>query len=363
MRRLRFLALLTEGFGGRGGIARYNCDVLQALSDGGGLELAEVLTRSSGDAAHLPARVHQCRARQTRTAYALEAVWSAVRRRYDVVFCGHLFMSPLAAVVAWLADARLVVQVHGIEAWTSPSPLIRLSLKRADLVLCVSRDTRRRVLDWATLPPERVAVLGNTVRAQFWPGDPAQARAQLGLGAGPLILSVSRLMAGERYKGQDKVILALPELIARRPGLTYVIVGDGDDTPRLKALACAHGLSDRVVFAGEVEDERLVLLYQAADLFVLPSTGEGFGIVFLEAMACGVPALGVAVGGAPDALGDGMLGWLADAKRLASAIAAALDSPREPPAALSAKVAARFGQAAFPSRLTALLQSVVNRSA
>ena len=78
----------------------------------------------------------------------------------------------------------------------------------------------------------------------------------------------------------------------------------------LRAKLVGLGVADRVRFMGEVGPDILVDAYRMADLFVMPSTGEGFGIAFIEAMACGTPALGLAVCGARDAFGDGELGML-----------------------------------------------------
>ena len=108
-----------------------------------------------------------------------------------------------------------------------------------------------------------------------------------------MLLTVGRMDSRERYKGHDLVIAALPALVAKGHDVAYVIIGDGDDRARLENLARDTGMSERVHFLGAVEPERLVEAYRMADLFVMPSTGEGFGIAFLEAMACGTPALGL----------------------------------------------------------------------
>src|SRR5690606_18991980 len=113
-----------------------------------------------------------------------------------------------------------------------------------------------------------------------------------------VIVSVGRLDRRERYKGQDRVIAALPELAAAGLDPLYLVAGSGDDQPRLEALAAAGGVAHRTRFLGKVPAADLPDLYRAADVFALPSTGEGFGIVFLEAMACGAPAVGLAAGGA-----------------------------------------------------------------
>jgi glycosyltransferase involved in cell wall biosynthesis len=152
------------------------------------------------------------------------------------------------------------------------------------------------------------------------------------------MLTVGRMAAGERYKGFDEVINVMPRLLQRFPELRYLIVGDGSDRSRLEAKVKALGLSTHVVFAGHVPETEKVAHYNLADVFVMPSYGEGFGIVLIEAAACGVPIVGSAVDGSRDTLLDGRLGHLvdpADANQLLEVISAVLVSgPRPNPSSL-----------------------------
>lgn len=336
------LALVTDAWGGRGGIAQYNRDLLGALAaDGGAIR---VLPRHAPDAVTPPAGVSQATAKPGRIAYSLAALGEALAAPVDVVFCGHLYMAPLARLIARLKGAKLVVQAHGVEAWPQPKPSQRSALEAADLVLSVSRHTRTAILGWASLTPERLIVLPNTVGEAFTPGDGAALRAAWGLDGRRVLLTVGRMDSLERYKGHERVIAALPQL---PDDVVYVVLGDGDDRARLGALADRAGLAPRVKFMGAQPDAVKLAAYRMADLFVMPSTGEGFGIVFLEAMACGTPALGLAVAGARDALADGELG----AAVAEDAVAAALDhtlAARGPKGeALARAVRERFGRATF----------------
>ena len=148
-----------------------------------------------------------------------------------------------------------------------------------------------------------------------------------------MLLTVGRMDSRERYKGHDLVIQALPQLVAAGHDVIYVVLGDGDDVGRLKTIALGLGVADRVRFMGEVGPDILVDAYRMADLFVMPSTGEGFGIAFIEAMACGTPALGLGVCGARDAFGDGELGTMTPEAELPAAIARCL-KPKPDPNAL-----------------------------
>jgi phosphatidylinositol alpha-1,6-mannosyltransferase len=249
----------------------------------------------------------------------------------------------------------LIFQMHGIEAWHEPSRLQQMAVESADLVLCVSRHTRALVLSWANVAPERVLVLPNTVGDAFKPEGASALREAWGLSNKRVLLTVARMDSSERYKGHDRVIAALPQLIAETHDVIYLIVGEGDDRARLERLAQEAGVGGRVRFMGAVSQEVLVETYQMADLFVMPSTGEGFGIAFLEAMASGTPALGLAVAGARDALCDGELGIAVAEPELAAAISRALEDPKPPPDSLAAAVHARFGREVFAARARAAL--------
>jgi phosphatidylinositol alpha-1,6-mannosyltransferase len=178
----------------------------------------------------------------------------------------------------------------------------------------------------------------------------------MGLGRKRILLTVARLSSKEGYKGHDRLIAVLPRLIAEGHDIVYVIAGEGHARARLETTAFRGLGHDRVRFLGAVDLSTLVRLYRAADLFVLPSWGEGFGIVFLEAMACGTPALGFNIAGSKDALVDGELGTLTSEQDLASTIARMLNEPRPDSALLAARVRSRFGREQFEAGAHAVLQ-------
>jgi phosphatidylinositol alpha-1,6-mannosyltransferase len=237
------------------------------------------------------------------------------------------------------------------------------AVEAADLILCVSRYTRARVIEWAAIAPERVLVLPNTVGEAFTPGDGSVLRRAWGLQDKRVLLTVGRMDAREGYKGQDRVIVALPQLLAAGHDLVYVVVGGGDDRTRLQSLAAERGVAERVRFVGVLGHDVVVDVYRMADLFVMPSTGEGFGIVFLEAMACGTPALGLAAGGAIDALADGEFGTMASEPEFAVILARLLTAPTSDPHALAAAVRSRFGDAAFSRQVSNIVMRVLRAGA
>src|SRR5215470_8630912 len=328
----RVLALVGDAFGGHGGIAQYNRDLLSSLAACDWVGEVIVLPRQGAvPAGMLPPGVRQLPPVKNRLAYSLAALRAArAHGRIDVVFCGHLFMAPLAAIIARLVRAKLWVQVHGIEAWQELSGLHRRSVEAAAVVTSVSRHTRRRLLQWVGIEPARVKVLPNTVEQRFQPGPKPDDLLERHAARGKTVLmTVSRLAASERYKGHDRVIRSLPRVLSEHPDTIYIVVGDGDDRPRLEMLAAQCGVAEKIRFTGQVPRDELPDYFRLADVFVMPSTGEGFGIVFLEAMATGIRVIGGNRDGSVDALGDGALGILVepeDREELASAICAALAS-------------------------------------
>lgn len=328
---MRCLALVTDAFGGFGGIAQYNRDFLAAMASVSSVQEIVVLPRlAEPSATALPPRIRQLEPRFDRAAFSL-AAYRVLRSSapFDVIFCGHLFMAPSAAMLARLSRTKLWLQVHGVDAWPKPQRWVRWGAQQADLVTSASRYTRTEMIrNWWQGDPMRIRVLPNTVSEEFRPGQrPEHLIARYGVAGRKLLVTVSRISAAERYKGHDRVIKVMPRIREQHPEALYLIFGDGDDLPRLRALAADVGQQEHVVFAGRIPADQLADHYRLADVFVMPSTGEGFGIVFLEAAASGVPVIGGRTDGSWDALREGALGDAVDPEdldELAQAICSAL---------------------------------------
>lgn len=212
------------------------------------------------------------------TVAVLRAVLS---RHYGLLLVNHVHLAPLA--LFWHAVMRrpYVMLTYGIEVWGRLPATARRALRRASAVLTISEYSRRRMCAANGLDPAGVEILPLCLD-YFWEGaGPANAA---GAAAAPTLLTVARALKSERYKGHDAVIRALPRIVEGCPGVRYVIVGDGDDYEWLQALARDAGVAGRVEFAGAQSDEALHRWYRSSTVFVMPSRGEGFGLVYLEAM-------------------------------------------------------------------------------
>jgi phosphatidylinositol alpha-1,6-mannosyltransferase len=303
----KIIALVTEAFGGSGGIAQANRDLFETL--GKKFEII-ILPRKTDHEPHcLPENIRQEPAVMNRFLYSLRAYQIMKREHADTIFCGHLFMTPTAWIIAKLAGVSFWVHLHGIEAWESPGSWVEAAAERAKLVTCISRFTRTKFLSWSRVDPQTVKILPDTYSERFKPGPkPKDLVERYGLEGKKVLLTLGRLSSQEKYKGHDKVIEALPKIIERIPDVVYVIAGEGDDRRRLELLAKKTGVCHQVVFAGYVSEADLPALHRMADVFVMPSMGEGFGIVFLEAAASGIFVIGGSEDGSVDALREGRLG-------------------------------------------------------
>jgi phosphatidylinositol alpha-1,6-mannosyltransferase len=333
---LRIVMLLTDAYGGYGGIAKFNQDFLLALDSCCDVERVYVLPRlipQSIEETVPEAIVYDRRAAHGKLAFTLRVAYQALYgNEVDLIICGHMHLLPAAWPLARLKAARLALVVHGIEAWTpTPHRFANRFAQTVDAFISGSRYTAERFISWSKVPMERGVVLQNCVDLdRFKPqGRDPGLMARYDLRSGKLLLTVARLAPDERYKGIDEVIEVMPQLIASYPDLKYLVVGDGGDRQRLEAKAESFGLAGRVIFAGRVSEAEKVAHYNLADVYVMPSRGEGFGIAYIEAAACGVPVVGGNAGGSREALLNGRLGRLVDPGNpvvLMEAIVSALDS-------------------------------------
>jgi asparagine synthase (glutamine-hydrolysing) len=317
-RRRRILSLVTDAFGGHGGIAQYNRDFLTALCEMP--EVAEVCALPRvmpGEPGALPAKLSHVTAGLGGKLKYVSAVLGEVLRggRVDLVVCGHVNLLPVAHAARWLTGSPMLLCIFGIDAWDPPAnPLARLLVRSPDGVISISKFTTDRFVEWSGYPRSRVAALPPAVRMDRYGIRPKRADLlrHFGLEGRTVIATLGRLASEERYKGFDQVIGVLPQLIERIPDLAYLVLGNGSDRPRVQELAARLGLSRHVVFSGFVQESEKADHIRLADAYVMPSRGEGFGIVILEALACGVPAVGSKLDGTREALRDGELGELVD---------------------------------------------------
>jgi len=299
------------------------------------------------------------------------AALRAAGRKPALVIALHPHLSPvLWAMKARGGGFRSMVFTHGVEVWEPLGWPRGPAFRSADLVLGPSTDTVHHLISAQN-------ILSGKVLRLPWGLDP-EFEARIGAAAPPLpppgfprtgriVLTVGRWDPAERYKGADNLIAALPRVLKSAPDVSLVLVGDGDDRPRLEQIARDLGVSEHAYFLYGLAPEQLFACYANCDVFALPSRGEGFGLVFLEAMALAKPVVGGAHGGIPDIVEDGVTGLLVphgNIERLAEALETILSNPtraREMGARGRDRLEKKFSFAQFQLNLTEILDNVLAR--
>jgi phosphatidyl-myo-inositol dimannoside synthase len=333
---MRVLMLLTDAFGGHGGISKFNRDFLTALDASPVVErifawprlIAETITEP------LPQSiVYERKFAAGKGAFLKHAAGGVIMGPpIDLVICGHLNLLPAAWAVARTRRVPLALIIHGIDAWApTRNPLTNFLAGRIDALISVSKVSADRFRAWSGVSQESIYILPNSVDLErFTPGPkPQELVTRYGLQGSRVLLTVGRLASEERYKGFDEVLEILPQLLRRYENVKYMIAGHGPDAPRLKAKAAALGVTGSVIFTGRISEEEKVGHYRLGDLYVMPSSGEGFGIVLIEAAACGLPVIGSKVDGSAEALLQGRLGTLVNPRNrdeILQAVTSALDA-------------------------------------
>jgi phosphatidylinositol alpha-1,6-mannosyltransferase len=308
--------VLAPPLGSVGGVQRYTATLVHALKDTLGVERVRLLAvpsepepQADGGIAIRPA---------IKLKFLAASIVAAIRWRPDLIICAHVGVAPIGWILKMVFGTRYWLVLYGIEVWGDLPFLKRRALRNANRLVSISRFTLETVKlrnalknpDAAILPP---ALTDGTPQPER---TPRSARPNM---TRPTVLTVGRLAASERYKGHDVVLDAWPQVIKRKPEALYLIVGDGDDRPRLEARVKEMGLSDSVHFAGSVTAAELHDCYDGCRVFAMPTRteidaptprGEGFGIVFLEAMIHGRPVVGPRDGAPAEFIRSGQHGLL-----------------------------------------------------
>lgn len=344
------LLVLTELFlPTKGGTAVWFAEVYRRL---GGKEIhivtADVPGAGKVDTVH-PNTVHRLTLKRIAwlrpeslmmyTQFFLRSLLLALTHRFAAVHAGRALPEGLVAwLVARLTFHRVAIYAHGEEltSWGAGGKYkaMRFALRHADTVIANSDNTREELLRMG-VSCERIVLINPGVDVERFRHDlPCQdLRAKIGLAPDEkLILSVGRL---SRRKGFDMIVRTLPLLRAQGLNVRYALIGIGEDHDYLRSLAQELGVSDRVLLLGHVEPDDLPRWYNVCDVFAMPNReingdNEGFGMVFIEAAACGKPAVAGLAGGTASAVVDGETGLRVDGTRIemiADALARLLGDP------------------------------------
>jgi len=364
---VRILAPHPDSFGGYGGISVANRHFLRAVCRMEAVDEVVALPRCmNGDAAKedlpnsLTFRTEGLGGKGNYIRTLLRLL--ATDRGFDVIWCGHVHLVPLALLARQLTGAPIVLHIHGIEIWEPPGRwLVDSLVSQINYFISISGVTKERFVQWSGVAAERGTVVPNTVKFEgLSPGPkPSYLLDRHGLHNRFVLLTLGRMVGKERRKGFDRVLEVLPEVATRRPGVTYLVVGKGPDRPRLEQKAERLGVRDRVVFAGYVPEDEKADHFRLADRFVLPSEGEGFGLVLLEALACGTPVVASKIDGGREAVADGEFGRLVNPRNPEELVSAICEEQTPPD---PAKVRTRFGPSAYQKRVEDVFHTVLSET-
>lgn len=362
------LFLFLKAFIATGGIEKVNRTLLRALYEFQQEQKADVRGISpyadKSDERYFPGALLRGY-RGERWRFMLDMLWGDWNT--DTLLVGHINLAP----AAWLLRRRyprmrIVVMTHGIEVWSPLKGAKRWLLQHADQIIAVSQFTAEKIIAVQGLGPEKISVLPNCLDPFFqFPesfSKPGYLLQRYGIRPGqPVLLTISRLNAKEGYKGYDTVLACLPKLLSDYPDLRYILAGKSDEPERrrLRKIIKNLQLESVVRLPGFLPDTELCDHYQLADTFVMPSKKEGFGLVFIEALACGVPVVAGNADGSAEALLNGRLGLLVnpdDPVAIAGAIRQSLQNHGDAAARQNA-VARAFNYPDYKIRLWNLLQA------
>jgi phosphatidylinositol alpha-1,6-mannosyltransferase len=250
----------------------------------------------------------------------LSGYWGATARlkglirkhNVRIIHCGRVLPEGVMALaLKWRLGIKYLAYVHGEDVATARESrehtfLVRRVLAGAERLIANSNNTRQMLTDEWRVPPWKIRVMhpgADTSRFVPAPRN-ADVRNRLGWGDRPVVLTVGRL---QKRKGQDQMLRAVKPLLAEFPDLLYVVIGEGEERRGLERIIATEAIGEHVQIVGETDDRRLIESYQQSDVFILPNRQvgrdiEGFGMVLVEAQACGRPVIAGASGGTAETM-------------------------------------------------------------
>ena len=334
---MRILVLTTDAFGGHGGIAKFNRDLLTALcAHPDCTEIVAIPRLMPNRSEPLPPKLTYVTTGLNGKCKYIATVLRHIAKnsKFDLIVCAHINLIPLAFLAKLIVRVPILLFIYGIDVWqTTKSCLISYLIRNIEAFVSISNVTKHKFLMWAKLSGKHGFILPNAINLDlFKQGEkPKLLLDQYGLRDKTILMTLGRLSAEERYKGIDEILELLSVLSEEIENVVYLVVGDGSDCRRLKDKAKALGISELVVFTGHISEAEKADHYRLADVYVMPSRGEGFGFVFLEAMACGIPVVASKVDGSREAVRNGKLGILVNPdnpKEIKAGILEALKRPK-----------------------------------
>jgi glycosyltransferase involved in cell wall biosynthesis len=289
------ILILASNLSETGGIQEYNKNLLKALK----LNKADFSLIER---------------KKSKLFFSLRVIFKTIFYRPKFIFCGHINFSPLCLFINKIFKVKFIIFTHGIDVWNIKNNLYKKSIIKAEKIISVSKFTAQKIKDQFIDKQLKQFILPNTVDSDKFKikEKPEYLIKKYNLDNKKIIFSLARLSSEEAYKGYDRVIEALPNIINKNPNTVFILGGKGDDKERIEKIIKDLGVENNVILAGFIPDEELPDYYNLADVFVMPSKGEGFGIVFLESLVSGTPVIVGNKDASCEAILNGKTGLLVD---------------------------------------------------
>ncbi|MDO9547163.1 MAG: glycosyltransferase family 4 protein [Pelolinea sp.] len=310
------ILFITLGiFQDKGGIGKFNQRILRVMDemlDTEEIESAMALSLwdNQKDLDGKFSKVRVIGFNKKKISNLIAIIRAIAKGHFSYIIFGHVLFFPLFPLRSWLSrSSNQLLIVHGVDVWDKPTKLKRFIVDRfIDRIISVSSQTANRMAESYKLSNLRFLIFQNSIDL----GTVDLSISPMPDKNGYRLLSVSRLSKESKHKNIDKTIESLPYILEQFPDLRYIVVGDGSWKSDLKELSKSLGVESSVFFLGELDDKERDIQYNLADVFVLPSTREGFGIVFLEAWKFRLPIVTSNQGAALEVVRDGIDGFCVD---------------------------------------------------
>jgi len=354
-----------------GGIGRFIEEVIFSLKHNKNFKVLKFFAKVDQYSSYSGNEIHKAIGKSNlikNLSYASIIITHAIRNHPSLIMCMHVNFSPCALLLKYFFNIPYVVCVYGIDVDSNLSYFRKMSLKRADSVITISNWTKKKVILHG-VQKENIVIVGLTASKDKFIIDKKNnnyfKKYNIKKKA-KIILTVSRLSSDEKYKGYDRIINSLTQVIKKYQNVHYLIVGSGNDSERVQRLIAKKKLEKYVTLTGFIRDDELPSMYNFSDIYAMPSTNEGFGIVFIEALLSGIPVLGGNADGTKDALDGGKLGILVnpyDSEELINSLVLMLDDKL--PTHLSDSITLRkncikkHSSAAFYSKVNLVVNRII----
>lgn len=291
-----YFLMLASDLNQVGGIEKYNHNLYKSLNER--VEKLNLIERQKGKFL-------------AKVIFFLKVFFSVINKKPDYIFCCHLNFSPICLFLKFFLKIDYSLSLYGIEIISEHGPLKALGIKNARNIITISQYSKKLITKKYSKIGDRIFILPSTVDSSLFRIKEKNKSLikKLGILNRPVMLSLARLSTNE-HKGQDRVLDCLSNVVKVIPDIVYLIVGAGEDTRVNRILKNKPELRKNVLIIGAIDENEKVDFYNLADVYILPSKFEGFGIVFIESLACGVPVIASDNFGCRQSLKNGNLGLL-----------------------------------------------------